>query len=224
MPGFDILDLARLPGLARFGIDIQGRLGIPIPVLRKLAKTIGRDHDLASALWETAVPEAMLLATMVDDPARVTSQQMDTWVADIQSWDICDSVCGNLFDKTPYAWEKVPLWAADTREFVRRAGYVMIACLAWHDKNASDDDFTALFPLIKAGACDTRNFVRKAVSWAVRNIGKRSLALNTAAVSLSRDILAIDDKTARWIAKGALRELTSAKTLERLRVKELKKP
>ena len=208
-----------LPGMARFGIDINGRLGISIPKLRKIAKKTGRDHGLALALWDSAIPEARILASMVDDPAQVTSAQMDAWVSDFNSWDVCDGVCGNLFDKTPSAWEKIEEWAADEREFVRRAGYVMIACLAMHDKGAPDASFTATFPIITAGATDPRNFVRKAVNWAIRGVGKRNLALNNAAITLSEEILAIDDKTARWIARDALRELTGEKVQERLRKK-----
>jgi 3-methyladenine DNA glycosylase AlkD len=205
--------------MARFGIDTNGRLGISIPQLRKIAKETGRDHKLALALWETAIPEARILASMVDDPAQVTSTQMNAWVRDFNSWDICDQVCSNLFDKTSSAWEKIGEWATDESEFVRRAGYVMIACLAVHDKNAPDQAFTAVFPIITAGSTDPRNFVRKAVNWAIRNIGKRSLTLNKAIITLSEEILAIDDKTARWIARDALRELTGEKIQARLRKK-----
>lgn len=208
-----------LPGMARFGIDTTGRLGISVPELRKIAKETGRDHELALALWDTAIPETRILASMVDDPAQVTNEQMDAWAADFNSWDVCDGVCGNLFDKTPFAWEKIKEWAANDSEFVRRAGYVLIACLAVHDNGAPDDVFIDTFPIIKAGATDPRNFVRKAVNWAVRSIGKRNLALNKAAITLSEEILAIDDKTARWIARDALRELTGDKVRERLRKK-----
>jgi len=209
-----------LPGMARFGIDTNGRLGISLPQLRKIAKGTEKDHQLALALWEAGIPEARILASMVDDPAQVTAEQMDVWAGDFNSWDICDGVCSNLFDKTPFAWEKIEEWGADEREFVRRAGYVLIACLAVHNKGAPDEVFTALFPIITAGATDPRNFVRKAVNWAVRGIGKRNLALNKAAISLSEEILAIDDKTARWIARNALRELTGGKVQARLRKKE----
>ncbi|MBE9572686.1 MAG: DNA alkylation repair protein, partial [Proteobacteria bacterium] len=200
-------------------IDTNGRLGISIPQLRKIAKETGRDHELALALWEAAIPEARILASMVDDPTQVTSTQMNAWVRDFNSWDICDQVCSNLFNKTSSAWEKIGEWAADESEFVRRAGYVMIACLAVHDKNAPDQAFTAVFPIITAGATDPRNFVRKAVNWAIRNIGKRNLTLNKAVITLSEEILAIDDKTARWIARDALRELTGDKVQDRLRKK-----
>jgi 3-methyladenine DNA glycosylase AlkD len=217
---YALADESQLPGMARFGIETgTGRLGISIPHLRKIAKTTGKDHELALALWNAGIPEARILASMVADPNQVTSSQMNAWVRDFDSWDICDQVCGNLFDKTPFAWEKIGEWAAEESEFVRRAGYVMIAFLAWHDKGAPDQAFTALFPVIKAGASDPRNFVRKAVNWAVRNIGKRNLALNKAAITLSEEILAIDNKTARWIARDALRELTGENVQARLRKK-----
>ena len=214
-----LADKSSLSGMARFGIETDKRLGIAVPQLRKIAKETGKDHQLALALWETGIPEARLLASMIDDPALVTNEQMDAWVSEFNSWDICDGVCGNLFDKTPFAWEKIEDWATDEREFVRRAGYVMIACLASHDKSAPDGVFTALFPIITTGVKDPRNFVRKAVNWAIRGIGKRNLALNKAAITLSEEILTIDDKTARWIARDALRELKSEKVQERLRKK-----
>lgn len=209
-----------LPGMAHFGIDTEGRLGIAVPELRRIAKTVGRDHELALALWETGIPDARILATMVADPKLMTPHQMDAWVRDCNSWDLCDQACGNLFDKTPYAWDKVGEWAAEDAEFTRRAGFALLACLAWHDKSASDEKFIATFPIITAGSADPRNFVKKAVNWAIRNIGKRNLVLNTAAVELSESILAINDKTARWIARDALREISSEKILERLNKKE----
>lgn len=212
-----LADESNLPGMARFGIETSsGRLGISVSHLRMIAKETGKDHELALALWDTAIPEARILASMIADPSRVTSSQMNAWVRDFNSWDICDQVCSNLFDKTPFAWEKIEEWAADECEFVRRAGYVMIACLAVHAKSAPDESFTAVFPIITAGATDPRNFVRKAVNWAVRSIGKRNPTLNKAAITLSEEILTIDNKTARWIARDALRELTSDKVQARL--------
>ena len=215
-----LADESNLPGMARFGIETSsGRLGISVPHLRMIAKETGKDHELALALWDTAIPEARILASMIDDPSRVTSSQMNAWVRDFNSWDICDQVCSNLFDKTPFAWEKIREWAMDDSEFIRRAGYAMIACLTVHDKSAPDESFTAFFPTITAGATDPRNFVRKAVNWAVRSIGKRNPALNKAAIALSEEILTIDNKTARWISRDALRELTSDKVQARLRKK-----
>lgn len=218
-----LADPDNIAGMAKFGINPSGRLGVRVPELRKLAKQIGTDHQLALELWDTVVPEARLLATMVADPARVTPQQMDAWVGDLNSWDICDSACSNLFVKTPFAWDKVAEWAADESEFVRRAGYVLIACLAVHDKTAPDQAFLDTFPIITTGATDSRNFVKKAVNWALRAVGKRNLSLNKATVALSEELLAIDDKTARWIARDALRELKSEKVHTRLHQKENKK-
>lgn len=212
-------DPEKLAGMAHFGMTTDARLGIPVPDLRALAKETGRDHALALALWEAGVQEARILATMVDIPAEVTPQQMDTWAADFNSWDICDHACGNLFDKTPHAWDKLREWASREEEYVRRAAYALLACLAWHDKKADDARFIAAFPVIKAGARDPRNFVRKAVNWALRNIGKRNLALNGEAIRLSEELLELDDPTARWIAKDALRELRSEKIQERLKKK-----
>ena len=190
-----------LPGLAKFDVNTEGRLGVRVPELRDLAKQI---------------------ATMVADPARVTTLQMDSWVSDLNSWDICDGACGNLFVFSPFAWSKVPEWTADEREFVRRAGYVLLACLTIHDKSAPDQAFLDTFPIIKAGASDSRNFVKKAVNWALRGIGKRNLALNKAAAAFSEKLLALDDKTARWVARDALRELQSDKIQARLRQKQRK--
>lgn len=218
-----LADPSSLPGMAKFGVNTEGRLGVRVPELRKLAKELGTDHHLALELWDTAIPEARLLATMVADPARITPKQMGAWARDLNSWDICDGVCSNLFVFSPFAWDKVAPWVADEREFVRRAGFVLLACLAVHDKTAPDQAFLDTFPIIKAGATDPRNFVKKAVNWALRAIGKRSLALNKAAVAFSEELLAFDDKTAVWIARDAIRELTSEKVQSRLHQKEQKK-
>jgi len=214
-----LADPSALDGMAYFGVNTSGRLGIPVPKLRALAKETGRDHDLALALWNTAIPDARILASLTAEPARTTPALMDAWTADFDSWDICDGCCNNLYIKTPFAWEKVPRWAAEEGEYIRRAGYVLIACLALHDKEAQDSAFTDTFPLIQTHAVDPRNFVRKAVNWALRGIGKRNLALNAAAVSFARELGNCEDTTARWIAKDALRELTSEKVLARLRQK-----
>jgi 3-methyladenine DNA glycosylase AlkD len=212
-----LADPDALPGMARFGIQTDKRLGITVPKLRALAREIGANHDLALELWGTAVPDARILASLLADPARTTPQLMDAWTADFNSWDICDACCNNLYIKTPHAWDKVSLWAAGEAEFVCRAGFVLIACLAMHDKAASDTRFIETFPLIKAHASDPRNFVRKAVNWALRAIGKRNPALNQASVTFAGELLALDDKTARWIAGDALRELESEKIQSRLR-------
>ncbi len=205
-----------LEGMARFGINPHGTLGISIPTLRQLAKRIGADHRLALELWESGVHEARILAGMIDDPAQVTPQQMDSWASDFDSWDVCDQVCGNLFDQTPYAFDKVSEWSRQDDEFTRRAAFALVAALAVHDKRAQDDAFEACFPLIIGAASDDRNFVKKAVNWALRQIGKRNLALNKRGIEVAREIQQIDSKAARWIASDALRELTSAKVQQRL--------
>ena len=207
-------------GMARYGIKTDDAFGVSLYVLRDMAKEIGTDHELALALWETGNHEARLLAGIVDDPAQVTREQMDRWVADFDSWDICDQGCSNLFDQTPYAYEKAFEWAEDTREFVRRAGFVMMAALAVHDKKAGDEAFEQFYPVMKKFATDDRNFVRKAVNWALRNIGKRNIALNVSAIRTAREIQAIDSKAARWIAADALREMQSEKVQARLMKKK----
>src|SRR3990170_537997 len=181
-------------GMAKFGISVEGRLGVSVPELRKLAKEVGRDHRLALSLWKTGIAEARIVAAFVDDPAAVTSAQMDRWVKDFDSWDVCDQACLSLFDKSSLAWQKIPGWAEREQEFVKRAAFALIAGLAWHDKQAADQRFTDLFPILMKGADDDRNYVKKAVSWAIRNIGKRNRTLNQAAHKLARDIRRMDSK------------------------------
>jgi 3-methyladenine DNA glycosylase AlkD len=210
-----------LDGMAKFAIVGDKRLGVSIPDLRKIAKTIGKDHQLALGLWDTGVPECMIVAGMIAKPDKLTEQQMESWVVEIDSWDVCDQVCMNLFEKSPLAEKKIFDWSKREEEFVKRAAYALIACLAWHDKTTSDEEFIKYFPVIKAGATDDRNFVKKAVNWALRNIGKRSLALNEAALEFAYQIKEIDAKSARWIASDAIRELEGDKVQERLRKKDL---
>ena len=209
----------QLQGMARFAIVGDQRLGVSVPDMRKIAKDIGKDHQLALDLWETGVPEGMIVAGMIAEPEKLTEQQMENWVVDINSWDICDQVCMNLFEKTPLAEKKIYEWSLREEEFVKRASYALIACLAWHDKEASDEAFTQYFPVIVVGATDERNFVKKAVNWALRNIGKRNQALNKEAIEVAKEIQGIDSKSARWIASNAIRELESEKVQERLRKK-----
>ena len=204
-------------GMARYGINPQNTLGISVPVLRKMAREIGRDHALALELWASGVHEARILAGMIDDPRLVTEAQMDAWAADFDSWDVCDQCCANLFDKTEPAYRKAVEWAARDEEFVKRAGFALMAALAWHDKRAPDEAFLAFLPVITRESGDGRNFVRKAVNWALRTIGKRNAALNIRAVATAKEIQATGSKPARWIAADALRELTSEKVQERLR-------
>ncbi len=194
-------------GMARFGSRPAQTLGISIPTLRKLAKELGRDHALAQALWDSGVHEARILASLIDDPQQVTEPQMEAWVNAFDSWDVCDQVCGNLFDRTPYAFQKAQEWCRREPEFVRRAGFVLMAELAVHDKRAPDADFLPFFPLILHYATDERNFVKKAVNWALRQIGKRNPALRQVAMQWANEMKTLDSRSARWIASDALREL-----------------
>src|SRR5438067_7650320 len=194
-------------GMARFGISSARTLGVSIPVLRRIAKDIGRNHPLALELWRSGIHEARILASMIADPRLVSPEQMEEWVNDFDSWDVCDQVCGNLFDKTPYAFQKAREWCHQEQEFVRRAGFVMMAELAVHDKKAPDEAFERFFPLIKQYAGDERNFVKKAVNWALRQIGKRNSHLHALALEWAEAISKMDSKTAQWVAKDAIREL-----------------
>ncbi|HYM14487.1 MAG TPA: DNA alkylation repair protein [Dehalococcoidia bacterium] len=207
----------RAAGMARFGITSTNTLGISVPALRALAKRAGRDHAVALALWESGIHEARILAAMLDQPAKVTKRQMDRWAADFDSWDVVDGCCGDLFDRTPYAYEKALQWSADRREYVKRAGFVLMATLAVHDKAAPDSKFRQFLPLIVRESSDERNFVKKSVNWALRQIGKRNLRLNAAAIATAERILATDTRAGRWIARDALRELRSGPVQARLR-------
>jgi 3-methyladenine DNA glycosylase AlkD len=204
-------------GMARFGINPKNTLGISIPVLRRLAREIGKDHALATALWKSGIHEARILAAFVDEPEQVTAAQMDRWVKGFDSWDVCDQVCANLFWRTPFAVAKAVEWSKDEREFVKRAGFALMAALAWHNEAATDTQFKRFFPAIKRGALDERNFVKKAVNWALRQIGKRNSSLNKKSIKLAREIQKLDSKSARWIAADALRELTSRSVRNRLK-------
>jgi 3-methyladenine DNA glycosylase AlkD len=203
-------------GMARFGIKARNILGVNIPVLRAIAATHRNDHSLAKRLWKTDIHEARLLAGFIEDPVKVTKKQMESWAGDFDSWDICDGVCGNVFDKTPFAYIKAKEWPERKEEYVKRAGFVLMAALAVHDKKASDTAFLEFFPIIMRGSTDDRNFVKKAVNWALRQIGKRNERLNRIAVKAAQDISRFDSKSARWIASGALRELTDKKIMERI--------
>lgn len=198
-------------GMARFGIVSETAFGIPLPKLRALAKKIGKNHELAQKLWKENIHELKMLACFIDEPKKVTEAQMDKWTNEFYSWDICDQCCSNLWDKTEFAWKKPSEWAKSDKEFVRRAGFVMIAALTVHDKKADDSRFIQFFPLIKKYSTDERNFVRKAVNWALRQIGKRNKNLNKQAIKVAEDIKKIDSKSAKWIAADAMRELKSRK-------------
>lgn len=198
---------ANVAGMARYGISSAGTLGVPIPVLRALAKECGRDHALAAEVWASGVHEARILASLIDDPALVTRRQMNAWAREFDSWDVCDQCCQNLFRYTPVAWEMAVKWSAAKPEFVRRAAFSLMAGLAVKAKDAPDARFEALLPLIAAAATDERNMVRKAVNWALRAIGKRNPQLRARAIATAREIRAVDSPAARWIAADALREL-----------------
>ncbi len=203
-------------GMMRFGISGVNLLGVPGPALKKIAREFRRHHDLAQGLWDTGIHEARHLAAMIDDPKLVSEEQMERWVREFDSWDICDGCCNNLFRMTPYAHAKAREWSGRPQEFVRRAGFVLMACLAVHDKQARDSVFLKYLPLIKAGSTDERNFVRKAVNWALRQIGERNSKLNAAAIRTGEEIRGLDSRSARWIAADALRELRSDAVEERL--------
>jgi 3-methyladenine DNA glycosylase AlkD len=205
-----------LMGMARYGIRTEDALGLSIYDLRPVARGLRPDHELALALWETRVHEARILAGFIDDPRLVEEEQMEAWVAQFDSWDVCDQVCSSLFDRTALAWDKAVEWTARGEEFVKRAGFVLMAALAVHDKAAPDESYLAFLPLIAGEAGDERNFVKKAVNWALRQIGKRNAALNAAAVAAANEIEQQGSRSARWIARDALRELTSDKVRERL--------
>jgi 3-methyladenine DNA glycosylase AlkD len=219
----EILDILRskakpdqLEGMSRYGMAVEHRLGVSVPEMRKLAKELGKDHKLALELWKTGIAEARILASMVEDPAQLTEEQMDDWVKEFNSWDVCDQVCMNLFDRTPLAWKKVRDWSVQEEEFVRRAAFSLIACLAWHDKEAKDQKLIELLPVIVRASTDERNFVKKAVNWALRHIGKRNIHLNKAAIDAAREIQRFDSKAARWIASDAIRELESEAIQKRI--------
>jgi 3-methyladenine DNA glycosylase AlkD len=202
--------------MARFGITTKKVFGVSTPDLRKMAKEIGKNHDLAQELWSTGVLEARAIAALIDEPAKVTEMQMERWVRDFDNWAVCDGCCMNLFDKTSFAWKKVVEWSKRKREFEKRAAFALMAVLAVHDKEAEDKQILSVLPIIKCEATDERNFVRKAVNWALRQIGKRNLALNKKAIQTAKEIKRLDSKSARWIAADALRELTSVAVQQRV--------
>jgi 3-methyladenine DNA glycosylase AlkD len=224
-------------GMARFGIISKNVFGICMPDLRALAKKAGQDpafapadakamagkkatagrHKLAGQLWRSGIYEARILAGMIDEVEKVTEAQMDSWVKDFDSWAVCDGTCMNLFDKTPLAFKKAIEWAGRKPEYEKRAGFALMACLGWHDKTASAEKFKKFFQLIKTNSSDERNYVKKAVNWALRQIGKRNKDLNKEAIKVAREIIKIDNKAAKWIAGDAIRELTSPAVQKRLK-------
>jgi 3-methyladenine DNA glycosylase AlkD len=210
-------DVKALKGMSRFGIDTSRAFGVSVPQLRDLAKKTGRNHELAQQLWKTGIHEARILAGMIDDPTKVTEDQMDNWAKEFDSWDIVDGSCGNLFDKTPFAVRKAHEWSARPEEYVKRAGFVLMAEIAVHDRKAADRTFLEFLPVIVRESSDERNFVKKAVNWALRQIGKRNMALNKAAIGTGKALQKLDSRPAKWIAADALRELTNPEIQARLK-------
>jgi len=203
-------------GMARYGITPENTYGASIPNLRKIAKEEGINHKLAQRLWNTNIRETKILASMIEDPEMVTDEQIEGWVKEFNYWEICDQCCMNLFEKTKFAYKKAVEWSSREKEFIKRAGFVLMARLAVSDKKADDKRFEKFFPIIKREATDDRNYVKKAVNWALRQIGKRNLNLNNKAINTAKEIQKIDSKSAKWIALDALRELTSEAVQKKL--------
>jgi 3-methyladenine DNA glycosylase AlkD len=203
-------------GMARFGIQTGKALGVSIPQLREVAKQVGTNHELAQKLWKTGIHEARILASMIDNPEKVSEDQMERWAEDFDSWDVVDGCCGNLFDKTEFAVRKAHEWSERKEEYIKRAGFALMAELAVHDKKASDKTFLDFLPVIVRESSDERNFVKKAVNWALRQIGKRNPVLNVAAIKTCATIKNSDSRSAKWIAADALRELTSVYVRKKL--------
>jgi len=202
--------------LPRFGITASKAFGVSMKNIQALAKRLGRSHELASALWDTGWYEARMLTAFVDEPDRVTPAQMDRWCRDFDNWGICDTLCFQLFDRTPHAWTKVAQWGDRREEFVKRAAFALLASLAAHDKSAPDESFARRLPLIERASSDERNFVKKGVSWALRMIGRRSPELHTASVALARRLAESPQAAERWVGKDGLRDLTSPAVVRRL--------
>ena len=203
-------------GMARYAIPSANAVGVSVADIRVLAKRLGRNHELATALGDTGWYEARMLTSFVDEPARVTSAQMDRWCRDFDNWAICDTLCFHLFDRTPHAWQKVAQWCGRREEFVKRAAFALLWGLTAHDKQAGDERFIQGLRFIERAASDDRSFVKKAVNMALRAIGKRNLPLNAAAVAVARGLADSPEAAARWVGKDALRELTSVGVIRRL--------
>jgi len=198
-----------IKGMARYGIIAKRAFGVPVGTLQSFKKKLGKDHALSAALWRSGWFEARLLAAFVGDPARVTPGQMNAWAAGFENWADCDTVCFHLFDRTPFAWRKAREWSKSPREFVKRGGFVLMACLALHDKATPDKRFLPFLPMIEKGARDERNFVKKGVNWALRSIGRRSAGLKKAASAVARRLARSEEAAPRWVGKDALRELAA---------------
>lgn len=206
----------QLEGMARYGIRIDNRLGVSIPDIRKIAKQFGKNHKVALELWKTGYADAKITAALIDEVEKVTKNQMEEWVKDFDSWDVCDQVCTSLFDKTSHAWKKAYEWSEREEEFVKRAAFSLVAGISVHDKKTCDEKFEKFMLVITKHANDERNYVKKAVNWALRNIGKRNINLNKKAIKTAEELITTKNKTAIWIAKNALKELKSEKVKNRL--------
>ena len=202
--------------MLRFGIPNDNALGVPVGKMQKLAKEVGRNHQLAEALWQTGIYEGRMMAALVDEPELVTPAQMDRWCKDFDNWGIVDTVCFKLFDLTPHAWKKVEQWARRKEEFQKRAAFALLACLGVHDKHATDEQFLRCLPLIEKASTDERNFVKKGVSWALRVVGRRNIELNKACTELATRLANTANPTARSLGKEALREFRGAVVKKRL--------
>ena len=203
-------------GMARYGIVAPKVFGVSVSMIQQLGKRLGRDHDLALALWDTGWYEARMLSAFVDETDRVTAGQMDRWARDFDNWAVCDHLCFHLFDRTPHAWRKIEQWSRRREEFVKRAAFALLASVALHDKSAPDAPFVRSLRLIEAGAADERNFVKKGVSWALRSVGRRNRALNAAAVEVAKRLAASADAAPRWVGRDALRDLAGPKVQRKL--------
>lgn len=210
-----------LEGMARYGISTVNRLGNSIPEMRKLAKEVGKNHKLALELWDEGIDETKILASMIGEESKLTEDQAEKWVSDFNSWDVCDQVCMNLFDKIPFVQKKIKEWSTRKEEFVKRAAFSLIACIAVHDKKMRDDEFIKFFPIIKNAATDERNYVKKAVSWALRNIGKRNKNLNKEVIKFAKELERMDSKSARWIAKDTRKDIQRETVRKKLRRKHI---
>jgi len=204
-----------LEGMARFGINTENRLGNSIPFLRELAKEIGKNHNLALELWEEGIDETRILASMIGEEDKMTEDQCEKWVADFNSWDVCDQACMNLFEKLPFAKKKIKEWSKRKEEFVKRGAFAIIACISVYDKEKPDKEFLKFLPIIKKAATDERNYVKKAVSWALRNIGKRNKKLNKEAIKFAKELEKTNSKSAKWIARDTLKDIQRGKITKR---------
>ncbi len=202
--------------MARYGIVAPKVYGVSMTTMKSLARRLGKNHDLALALWETGWYEARILTSFVDEPMKVTPAQMDAWAREFDNWAICDSICFHLFDKSPHAWKKISAWARRKDEFVKRAGFALLAAVALHDRKADDSQFLKSLAIIDREAHDNRNFVKKGVSWALRTIGHRNRALHKASLELGEKLAGSDDPARRWVGKDVLRDITRPQILKKV--------